>query len=158
MSETKKLIALILVCSGLGYALGRWMTPEKVRVETKTVEVKTDDKHTDAERDKHRETTVVEVKKPDGTVERTTKTTEDSQTKKTTDDKTTDSTTAETSKEVTGHSSPVSILALGGVPLGFPLGSPVYGAAAFRPLIGPITVGLWGLSNATGGVAVGLTF
>jgi hypothetical protein len=38
------------------------------------------------------------------------------------------------------------------------LGPVVYGASVQRRIIGPVSVGLWGLSNGTGGLSAGVTF
>ena len=135
MSTRNYIILLVILCV-CSFAGGRYLTPPKVTIQEKIVtkEVVVV-KHTD---------TVV-IKKPDGTVITTTK--EDSTTKE--DTKVKDSITIDTRR------SKINISALAGT--GFPL-SPVYGIAANKELIGPVTVGIWGLSNLTAGISLGLNF
>jgi hypothetical protein len=38
------------------------------------------------------------------------------------------------------------------------LGTPIYGGMLSKQLLGPISIGVWGLSNATGGFALGISF
>lgn len=154
---TRSKIGLASVLLITSFAFGRWSTPEKVRIETKTVEVEKKTETTDTDRDKHQETTTVEVKKPDGTVETTTKTVLDSRTDQQTKEVQTDSKSTDQVKEVTRGSSPVTVSVLGGIQLGGPP-TPLYGAAITRPVLGPIAIGLFGLSNRVCGASVGLTF
>ncbi len=129
------------------FAAGRYTTPEKIVIQKEIVEV---EKKVE---DKRKEIVKTEVTHPDGTKEITTKTVVDSTTK-------TDSTkTDKELEERTAASSKVSISALVGAPLSLsgPI-TPVYGGHIHRPLLGPISLGLWGLSNATAGVSIGLTF
>lgn len=166
---TKQILIASLGLLLLGAAFGRFTTPEKVRVETKTVTVEVEKKqeqqktNTDTDRDRHRETTTTEITKPDGTREVVTHTTDDTKTDrhtdqvKNTDTESTKNESASTMKEVTRGSSPVTVSALLGVKLS--LSSPVvYGAAVSRPILGPVTVGAFGMSDATLGVSLGLTF
>lgn len=159
---TKYKILLGLSALLTAFAAGRFTVPEKIKIETKTVEVekKTDVTKTDTDRDRHRETTTTQVKRPDGTVETTTKLVEDDTTKRKTDSKQTqtDSITETASKEIVRGSSPVTISALGGIPLSFSSITPVFGAAVTKPLLGPIAIGLWGLSSREVGASLGLTF
>lgn len=159
---TTKTSVIISAVAMLGaFAAGRWAAPEKIRIETKTVEVerKTEQTKTDTERDRRRETVVTEVERPDGTKERTTKTVEETQTTKKTDRTATDDikTTQSTSEETTRGTSKVTISALAGIPTTAP-GVPVYGLHVSKPILGPITVGFWGLSDTTVGCSLGLTF
>src|SRR5258706_14382864 len=61
------------------FALGRYTVPEKVRIETKTVEVekKTTDKTTDIKKEKRKKTTITTITHPDGTKETSTVITDD---------------------------------------------------------------------------------
>ena len=65
--------------------------------------------------------------------------------------------TQDKTKEVTRGGSPVTILALAGVSV-HNLSSPIYGVSVSRSLIGPISVGVFGLSSGVAGVGVGLSF
>lgn len=155
-NRTKILVATAVILAS--YAFGRFSTPDHVKIETKIVEVEKKTTDTELNKDKHKETTTVEITKPDGTKEKTTKTVEDTKTDKTT--KSTEETdrTEESSKEVS-RGSKVTLAALGGVSLNLTGTSPIlYGGILTKPVLGPITIGVWGLSNATTGLAVGLTF
>lgn len=44
------------------------------------------------------------------------------------------------------------------VGIDFRTSKPVYGGSATRQILGPISVGVWGLSNASGGVSIGVSF
>jgi hypothetical protein len=153
--ETKTKIIIVSIGLIAAFAVGRWAAPEKVRIETKVVEVEKKVEDTKKDVVKHKETHT--VKKPDGTEETTT--TEDTTTKS--DKHDTDSTTTETdtTKEVTRGSSKVTVLALAGLPVSFNTAVvPIYGVSVSKPILGPITIGAWGLSNSTAGFSIGLTF
>ncbi len=154
--KTKAIGGLILLA--LSFATGRYLTPDKIKIETKIVEVEKKTSDSDTNRDKHRETITVEKTLPDGTTEKTTKTTEDTQTDRkthSTDDLTK---TETTSKEIT-KGDKVTVAALTGVDINLSGTSPIiYGGIVSKPILGPVTVGVWGLSNATAGLALGLTF
>lgn len=159
MSVKSKVILTILSLLA-AYGFGRWSAPEKVRVETKIVEVEKiiKDTKTDVNRDKHKQTTVVEVTKPDGTKETTTTTIEDTKTDKTTEgssvtEKKVDS---ETVKEITRASAKVTLSALYGAPVTG--GKPVYGGVITKPFLGPLSAGAFLLTPSTLGLSLGLTF
>ncbi len=141
--------ALTLIpVAALAFALGIYVTPDKVRVETKIVEVV---KQVEVEREKHKETTVTEH--PDGSKE--TKTVEDTKTQKNTEE-TKDSNTAVKESE-THPANKLTISALGGFQT-YNAFYPVYGLSISRPLIGPIVIGLWGITPGVVGVSLGLSF
>ena len=158
-TKTKIIVASVSLLTA--FALGRYTVPTKTKIEVRTVTVeKTIDKtQTQTDQDKHKETTVTETIKPDGTKQTVTQTVEDTQTQK--DQKTVDTsqtqTTQDKTKEITRQGSPVTILALAGVSY-HNLSTPVYGASVSRNLLGPISMGVWGLSSGTFGVGVGLSF
>lgn len=170
----KHLLISAVVIFALGAAIGRYTVLEKVRIETKVVTVEktvTDESKktkTETDRDRHRETIVTEITHPDGRVEKTTRTVDHTETKRKTDqdtkteitqDKT--EVTEKTEERVRG-SSPVTVSALVGAPISFSngslLGPIVYGAHISKPLLGPISTGLWGLTPGVFGVSVGLVF
>lgn len=144
------------------YAFGRWSAPVKTITETKIIEVekKTKDSNTNTNKDTHKETTVTETIHPDGTREVVTKTTEDTKTDKTKSEKTTEEREKEKTalKEVERSSSKVTISALAGV--GSVLNNPViiYGGSVSRPILGPIALGAFGLTNGVFGLSIGLVF
>jgi hypothetical protein len=150
--KTKIIITIVALLTS--FAIGRWAAPEKVKIEKQVVtrekQVYTKDK------DDHKKTTTTEVDKPDGTKTITTVITDDNSTKST---DTTDTATKETdTKEVTRGTSKVTLSALGGAHLGLGSQPTVYGGMISKPVLGPITISAWGLSNATIGMGIGLSF
>jgi len=143
--KTKLLIVGVALLAA--FAAGRYTVPEKVKIVTQTVEVEKKQENSDLK--EHTKTTI--VKKPDGSSVTTIETVADDKTNET-DSSTIDT---QTSKEITRESQ-VTISALAGVNISSP--AMVYGASVTKPILGPITIGLWGLSNATIGVSVGLSF
>lgn len=144
MSQTVKYLIAVLIGAALGYGL----MPKKI--ETKTVTVET--KQTEAERNKHKETTTTEVVKPDGTKETVTKTVEDSETQKKTD-----ATRASEAESVTtyGHGGfGASVLA--GIRVGDAV--PDYGLLINKNVLGPINIGAFGFKSGVVGLSLGLQF
>lgn len=93
----------------------------------------------------HTKTIIVTVKEPNGT-EKTT-TTIDSETKSQTN----------TSMKI-AKSNKTNISLLASNDFSNSLIKPVYGLSASRELIGPITVGVFGLTNKTIGISIGINF
>lgn len=151
------LIATVVVSFCVGY----WATPIKVKTEIKTVTItkEVEKKSTDDKKERHKKTTTTEVTHPDGTKETTTVVTDDtdSESKTNTVSKSETSSKTDITKESTRSSSSVTLSALGGMSFSN-LGVPIYGGSLTKPVLGPITIGVWGLSNGTGGVSLGLTF
>jgi hypothetical protein len=158
--QTKYKVIVVIVALASSYAAGRWASPTKVVTEIKTVEVekKTDKTATDTKSDDHKKITIVEVQKPDGEKQTTTTITQDTSTNnKTTNSQTDSNSTTTDDKHLETHSeSKVTISALGGYDV--TRNSPVYGLSCSKPILGPLTVGVFGLSNMTFGASVGLTF
>ncbi len=140
-------IALIIAGLLVAFAGGYYLAPSKV--ETKVVEI---EKKTDTERDKHRETTTTETVKPDGTKQVVTIMVEDTNTKRKTE-------TKEDTKSVSAPAPRprISLSALGGLPVSYPF-TPVFGAHVSKEILGPITIGAWGLSSMTFGISMGVNF
>lgn len=155
--QTKTKVIIVSVALLTSFAIGRYTTPVQIKTETKIVEVekKVDDTKKDA--DKHKTTTTTTTKNPDGTEVTTTTTHEDSAVHTHEHDTDSAATTTDTVKEVTRSSSPVTLSLLAGVPF---TGTPnvIYGGSVTKPVLGPVTVGVWGMSNSTGGASIGLTF
>lgn len=150
MSNKTKIIISIAALV-LAYTSGRYMAPTKVITEVKTVEVEKKQSKTDAEREKHKKTVIIE--RPDGSKETTI--TENTDTSKKTDSSS-DSRTDSSSRKVVERGIGANISALGGIRLdGY---TPVFGASISKPVLGPITIGIWGLSDKTLGASVGLQF
>jgi len=139
-------VAILLVT----FALGRYSV-NVVSVKTKEsvaqVDVKKDTQNVVTK------THEVETKKPDGTVQTTIDTTIQAVTKN--DDKETQ--TDKVDQTVTAaKTSTVNISLLAGYHYGDT--SPLYGASVSKELLGPITIGLFGLTNGTVGASVGVNF
>lgn len=155
----------------LGIALGRYTLPARVETKTvtqtvvqtvtKTVEVDKSEEH----RDKELQETI--VKKPDGTVI-TTKTWIDKTVVSREDDKgndsTTNSSTNTTTDTVTVYDTNQYSLQLmigknfGNADSFIPGSEFVYGAQLNKKFIGPVSMGVFGLTDKTFGVSVGLVF
>lgn len=150
--ETKYKVGIVVVVLLTTFAAGRYSVPEKVKIETKIVEV--EKKVVEDKKATHKTTKIITIQKPDGTKETDETDVEDTKT----DDKTHDDTKTDSDvvKEVIKGSDKVTISALLGVDLR--LGTPIYGGAITKPILGPITLGIFGLSNASIGGSVGLTF
>jgi len=157
--QTKYKVIIAVSTIILAFAVGRYSVPQKIKVVTKTVEV---EKKTDATKTDEKKNVVVvvhEIRRPNGTIDKTTTTTVSDQRNSThtsTDNKLDASTT---DKEITAQSSKITISLLGGDNVGSgTISPPVFGVSITRPILGPITVGVWGLNNATFGASIGLTF
>jgi len=150
---TKQIVIISIVVIAAAFAFGRWSAPEHVKIQTVEVEKKTDDKKVVV--DDNKKTTITETDKPDGTKTKVTVITDNKNSKS--EDKSTDDTTKTVSKEIDKSSSKVTISMLAGASL-TKLGTPIYGGAISRPILGPITVGVFGFQNGVAGVSVGLTF
>lgn len=148
-SRQKYILAGVLIIAA--FASGRFLTPEKVRIETKIVEVEKKVKV----KDKKKDTTIIEITRPDGTKEKKTVITEDTKTKTDQERKTDAVQTVERSRQA-GRTS-VSILAGGTLASGF-TAPVVFGVHASRAVLGPVSVGVFGLSNGTLGGSLGVSF
>ncbi len=143
-------------------AVGRYTAPEKVKIETKTVEVIKEVKVTDETKTKNRDriTTGVTDTKPDGEkIETITVIEKDADSTKT--DVTTtrdDSKSTDQIKEVTKSTGRLNLSVLAGVNVTNPGNGMLYGGNISRDILGPISLGAWGLTNGIGGVSVGITF
>lgn len=161
--QTKYKVLIIVIVGATGVAVGRYTVPVKIKTEIKTVEViKTVTvQDTSADKKVHKETTTTTTTKPDGSKESKTTVVEDSDFKKDTtivknedDAKFSDSKT-----EITKTGSRLNISALAGAPVSLHgLGNFTYGLHISRDLIGPVSVGLFGMSDGVAGISIGLTF
>ncbi len=160
--STKTKVILATIALLVSFAVGRYTVPEKIRTEKQIVEVekKTETKESEANRNKHKETKVVEVVKPDGTKETTTTTTEDTQTDKKTNqqDNTQSTNTTTETKEVTFGTQKTTLAFMAGARLSLDAQTPILGAQVYKPVLGPIGIGVWYLTNQTIGASIGLSF
>lgn len=168
MNKTYAIIALVLLATA--FAFGRYTVPETVRTETKIeyIEKKTTEtdekKNTKLDTNRHTVTTKTEEVRPDGTKLITTKTEEVEnkfrETERTTSikEQVDKQLNEERLKLVESARDRVTISALAGVTVTNLAQPIVFGGHISKPLLGPITVGVWGLSNATAGASLGLQF
>lgn len=144
MISWQKILLSILTAAGLGYAGGRFVQPAKVVTQikeiTKTVEVV---KHDTV-------TTTHETKRPDGTTETNTTTVNH-------DVDMSHSSTTDTITKITDNLKPQWKVS-GQAGYNFSNFQRVYGAEIDCRIIGPIFLGVWGNTNHTGGLSVGLEF
>lgn len=140
-TRTKIIIASLALLTV--FAIGRFSSPTKIKTEIKTVEVE-------------KIVTVVEHKtitireKPDGTKE--TVIVSDTNTDSKSNSKGTD-----TTKEVTGSKDKLTISGLIGMNY-TAIGAPIYGLSVSKNLLGPIRVGLFGMTDKVAGISLGLDF
>lgn len=157
-NRIKAVIAVVYTAAAV--ATGAYLVPQKVKIETKIVEVEKKSQNKEAEKKKttHKKIVTEETTKPDGTKIVTTTTTDDTSSDVKIKDKETSENSKDNSsnKETTQVGSKVTISALAGLNFGSFL--PVYGASVTKPVFGPLTLGFWGLSNTTGGISLGLQF
>lgn len=157
---TKRQWLLLAAALLTAFAFGRWSAPEKIKIQKQIVEVekKSTTKDTEAERNKRKEITVTEVIRPDGTKETTTHTVEETTAvkKKAESDSSESNRASNETKEVEKSSSKTTVSLMVGTNLQNP--KIVYGGSAYRPILGPVGIGLWGLTDKTLGASVGLTF
>jgi archaellum component FlaD/FlaE len=161
LSLDKNTVILTGTCTLLAFAAGWYATPTKTVTVTKTVEVekKTETSKTDQDKKEHKDVTIVEVTKPDGSKEKRTEVRDSTETSTQTNKSDTDqrSTTTEQTKEVTAGGSTLTLSLLGGVYVTSPEET-VYGGAVTHKFIGPLSLGVFGMSNKTGGLVVSLNF
>lgn len=149
----KEAIFIIAALIILSFAFGRYSAPEKIKIETKTVTVEIEKVKTDENTDNSK--TVTEIIRPDHTIIKRTR--YDKKTDKTTQTITEDRKEVQESKEIT-KGSKVTIAALGSLNLTHLTSGITYGASISKAILGPITLGLWGLTDSTIGVSCGLEF
>lgn len=151
----------LIVALAVAFASGRYLTPTKTITETRIVEVekKSGSKNTDKEVKKTKTTTTTVVIRPDGTREETTVVVEgyESDTSSKEKEKSETSKSDENRKEVIKTVGRTRISALAGF-TPFSITAPVYGAHVSSQLLGPISVGAFGLTSGVVGVSLGLDF
>lgn len=152
-TKTKVIISTVVIL--ISFAAGRFSSPEKIKIETKIVEVEKKISKTDKKKDTR--VKVVTVERPDGTKE-TTKTIESTATSQNTS-ASSKSSDSHSVNETTRSSSRLNLSVLGGVSYSPFVGvKPVVGGHISKDIVGPISVGIWGTSNIEGGISLGVTF
>ncbi len=159
MSNKIKII-LIIAALTVSFAAGRYSVPTHTVTEAEKLEVEKiiETRNAEIEKERHKKTTITEITRPDGTKEKTTVIESDTKTeKKDNSSTTTDTTKLELDKkEVVKDSGRVTLSVLAGAPVHGPL-APIFGVSMTAPVLGPITVGVWGLTTSEVGVSLGLT-
>ncbi len=143
-TKARVLIALILLA--VSFTFGRYSVDVKTEESSKVTDTKQID------REKHVKTVVVVNELPDGTKHTETTTTNDTTTKI---DASTTTTDVKSITPVKRSTLNVSLLA--GTNLNEPF-KPTYGASITKEVLGPITVGVWGLTTGTAGISLGVDF
>lgn len=139
---SKKNVIIVLVLMTTAFSVGRFLTPAKIEIQKETVEV--------VKKEVQEKKVIVEIIKPDGT--KTTTTTVDTNTQ-VTKDKTTDE-----SKVVTAQTSKLNVNAMAGLDITNPAKGFVFGAHISKQILGPISLGAFGMTNKVVGMTVGLSF
>lgn len=150
MTPSNKLFILYAICVLAAFAAGRYsvQAPEVHTLAAINEEIKQD-----ANKDTQTHQTIVSVKTPDGTTKTTT--TIDTTTKDKVD--TAIATTTKVDHTVTPPKiETLNVSFMAGVD--FSRQATVYGASVNKQLLGPITIGLFGLTNGTVGGSVGFQF
>lgn len=142
MSQYRFNIIIVGVLCGVCFAFGRFSAPETVRVETKVVTV---EKRVEVA-EKHQDVVIHEVIRKDGSKVIDSHTVTQSEKKS---DQIVASQASEM-KEVVKSRQSLSVNALIGL-------NQTYGALVSFPILGPISFGPWGLTNASAGVTVGIS-
>lgn len=168
LKNNKKLIVAVLLFGVLCFAFGRYLTPEKIKIEKEIVQkedtTKKQDESIQIEKDKKKKTTVIEIIRPDGTKETKTVINEDESTKKSKEKHSEEQTKKElVQKETTEIENSHSFLTISGLigtdVVHFSLSNQlVYGGHIHKNLIGPLDVGVFGLSSGVVGFSLGITF
>ena len=148
--DTKQKVVISVVCLATAFAVGRWASPTKVKIQIQTVEVE----KLVTSKDTKRTSVTTDITQPNGAKEHTVTTVDEVQVVK---EKEHDTAKIE-SKEITRDSSKVTIAGVVFIkPFGIPT-VPVYGLSAYKPILGPIGVGVQFLSDRSIGFSIGLSF
>ena len=158
----KQKVIVAVVYTAVCIAGGRYLTPVQVKIETKTitVEAKTEDKTTNEEKNTHEKKVIVEADKPDGskTITTTVEVVNNDTTvgtDKAVDDIKSDK---EMTKTVTKESSKLHLSFLTGINVINPSQGLIYGGEVSKDILGPLSIGIFGLSSGTAGCSIGLSF
>lgn len=140
--QTRTKVFISIAALAVAYASGHYFSPEKIKTEVRTVEVEKI-----VTKVVHQTITIHE--KPDGTKDTTIVT--DANTNSTTNKESKDAT-----KEVTVSKDRFNISVLAGSTFPLNLSSPIYGISVNRNILGPLTAGIFGMTNSTVGISLGL--
>lgn len=155
LSRRTKIIVSV-VALAISFAFGRYLTPTKTETKIVTITKEVESKQTDKDTNDHKKTVIHEIVKPSGEKDTTTTITDDRSSDTKIDDNKTTDVTKINDKTVTRGDSKVTISALGGY--SFDSRRVEYGASVTKPVLGPITLGIYGLTAPEFGVSLGLQF
>lgn len=151
-------VIIVVVALGGAFAAGRWASPTKVITEIKTVEVekKTDQTVADIKKHHKKKVVIVVSEKPDGDKQSTTTITDDSDSDNSSKtSQVQDTGKSSDNKHEEDHPEPkTTIAALAGINTRD--AQIQYGLSVYRPIIGPLGIGIFGLGNVTDGISCGL--
>lgn len=147
-TKTKYIIVVVLI--GTAFAAGRYSVSQPDVHQTTDTET---NNNIDTNTESHKKITIVKEKEPNGKTKTTTTITDDSTTH--TEDKSTTDTHTDTTVKPQKIAT-ATLSALAGVDV--ERGQTVYGASLTKQVIGPVTIGLFGLTNGTVGASIGLSF
>lgn len=155
--SNKTKVGIVIVYTIVVATTAYYLAPQKIKIEKEIVTVEVEKKKQEVSKDKEYEKKTTTKKNADGSsvTETVTKITDKTKTKEQ-EEKEKASKESET-KEITKSSGTTSVSILTGVDVTKP-GGLIYGASINRSILGPITIGLFGMSNGVGGCSIGLTF
>jgi len=130
----------VIVIIVIAFCVGRYTSPEKIKTETKIVEV-------EKEVNKKQKQVVKIKENTDGSKETVIVTDTE------TDEKVTAHSETQTKEVTNPRKVNVSILAGTSLPINM-----VLGVNVSKPILGPITAGVWALNNKTAGLSLGFNF
>lgn len=146
--NTKTTVIISAVSLAVAFAGGRYSVQAP---SSKTKEVVQVDTTKDIAKNTKKKTTI--EKNPDGS----TKTTIDEET--TTDTSSVTNSLTKVSQSVTAvRTGTLNISALGGMDFSSSIPKPIYGASVTKEIVGPVTLGAFGLMNGVVGLSVGVNF
>lgn len=161
MNNRVKLI-LGVVALAVSFAFGRFLAPTKIVEKTVTQTTEDSHKEKDVNKDvkKNKKTKTVIVKNKDGskTITKTTEENTDMKDKSKIIADSNKTTKTETEKETTFSKSDITISGLAAFDIKRLSPTPVYGGAISKKVLGPISVGGFGLMNGLGGLSLGVSF
>lgn len=143
---------LLLSAIALAFLIGRFTAPEKIKIETKTVTVQVEKIAENSASDSMVITTT--ISKPDGT--KISRTKNEIKHELSTMKTIANAQSEMVKKEITNRSGVVVSGMVGIDGISFPT-SLIYGVSVIKPILGPISIGAWGLTDKTFGLSLGLT-
>jgi hypothetical protein len=150
-------VGIALLIGTLGYGFGRYSAPIQIK-EVEKIKIVTVEKKVENTKEK-KDVQVVVVQKPDGT---TTTTTTDKTTIDIAASTNTDTTSLTDKSKLTVFSRPSwKFTLMGGMDIhtsNLTVVKPIYGGMIERSILGPISIGAWGISNGTFGLSAAIAF